>query len=322
MTVKAAGQSLILGLALAMATSAGAQTSPDTLRLVAEAQAFARESGDAVWPGFGDAPFGILIVEADRELLACRAPAPSGFTPLGTDPATGCETFIRGRSGLSDALLAAMPIFGPPSTIVVGSPASTGRSPAGWTRTLLHEHFHQWQAALPGYYARVDALDLKGGDESGMWMLNFPFPYDDADVVVAHRAAALALVETITARGRPEFTSRLSTYLEKRAAFAAAAGEREWRYAELQLWQEGVARWTEIELGLRYPDPAVQAAARSLQQQTLGELALPDLKSAQRTFAYPFGAGEAMVLEACNPDWREGYRDTLALGALLQVCAT
>jgi len=298
-----------------------AQSTAEILTRVAAAQRFASEVGDTIWPGYGDAPFGVLLLEQDREVLACRSSPPSQFSPLGVDPATRCETFSRARSGMPETIEAAMPIFGPPSTIVVGTPASVGRGLGGWTHTLLHEHFHQWQSALPGYYAGVDALDLKNGDETGMWMLNFPFPYDAPDALAAHSAASLALAEAIAARGRPNFAERLTIYFERRAQFANAVGAQNWRYAELQLWQEGVARWSEIELGLRYPDPEVHASAQALQERTLAQLASPDLSASQRTFAYSFGAGEAMILEACNPTWRAEYPTVLALGPLLERCA-
>ena len=145
--------------------------------------------------------------------------------------------------------LAAMPLFGPPSTIVMGTPASTGLTGPRWRSTVLHEHVHQWQAALPDYYARVAALDLAGGDETGMWMLEFRFPLCRSGgrrrprrrVARARRRSGRARHAGLLARGWP-IISRL------RRAFAAAAGARNWRYFEFQLWQEGVARWTEIAI--------------------------------------------------------------------------
>lgn len=299
-----------------------AQDTGSLMGRVAQARTFANEAGEAIWPGLGAAPFGILLIEADREVLVCQTPAPSGFVPMGLDPTTGCEIFTRPRSGMSDGLLAAMPLFGPPSTIVVGSPESTGLGAAAWTRTLIHEHFHQWQSALPEYFTRVDALDLKGGDESGMWMLNFPFPYEQPAVVSAHRTASLALSDAVAAREGPEFETRLALYLKARSAFRASVGDRNWRYAEFQLWQEGVARWTEIVLGLQYRDPEVRAAAEDLRRRTLAELKSPDLGAQGRIFAYAHGAAEAMLLERCDPTWRTRYPGTLSLAPLLEQCIT
>lgn len=284
---------------------------------LAEVRKFADAEGERLWSGYGSAPFEFLLVEAKQESLLCRSSAPAGFHPAGQDPATGCDRFIRPRSSLPDHLLAAMPLFGPPPTIVMGTPQSTGRTPAGWLRTILHEHFHQWQFSLPDYFARIDALDLKGGDETGMWALNFAFPYDRADVVAAQAAASLALAEAVAARGTKEFYGKFDAYLTARRTLARTASERNWRYAEFQLWQEGVARWTEIALGKAYPDSEVAKGAAALEERTLAELKKPAIADQKREFVYAYGAAEAMLLEACGAKWRKRYPAVLSLGPLL-----
>jgi hypothetical protein len=286
---------------------------------IAQIRAYARGKGERLWPGFGAAPFGLLLIEADVETLLCQPGTPAGFAPSGRDKATGCPRQTRARSGLPPGLLAAMPLFGPPSTIVMGTPAATGRSEADWLRTILHEHFHQWQSAFPGYYDRVGALDLSGGDQSGMWMLNFAFPYGDAGAGEAFALSSRALTDALAARGTARFLPAFDRYLAARRAFSHGVGERNWRYLELQLWQEGVARWTEIELGRAYPDAAVRASARDLEAATLNQLRAPDLKGQGREIAYPLGAGEAMLLQACGPAWRKAYPRVLAVGPLLEA---
>lgn len=211
-----------------------------------------------------------------------------------------------------------MPLFGPPSTIVMGTPAATRLDAGGWTRTVLHEHFHQWTASLPRFYDRVAALDLAGGDKTGMWMLNYPFPYTDAAVAAAHADAARALTDALDARGTPGFVPAARRYRDARRAFAEAVGATHWRYAEFQLWHEGVARWTEIVLGERFADRETKVSAAALRAATLRQLKSPDLAKSARTFAYAYGAGEAMLLEACDPSWRKRYPELLALGPLIE----
>ena len=46
----------------------------------------------------------------------------------------------------------------------------------------MHEHFHQLQWAQPEYLKAIDDLGLSKGDATGMWMLNYPFPYDDPEI--------------------------------------------------------------------------------------------------------------------------------------------
>jgi hypothetical protein len=307
--------------ALAAAPLAAQTAHPSVGESIAQVRSFAKSTGDKLWPGSGTAPFDFLLVTADQEQLLCRASMPAGFKPAGMDAASHCARYVRPRSGLPDTLLAAMPIFGPPSTIVMGSPQATGRSDSDWTRTILHEHFHQWQDALPNLYPRIAALDLSGGDQTGMWMLKYPFPYSAPATVSAFGTASHALAAALDARGKPGFRAALRDYLAERAKLAQAAGEKNWRYAEFQLWKEGVARWTEIELGKRYPDPAVRASARRLEQQSRAWLDKPDLAGSGREFVYPYGAAEAMLLDACGPAWRRSYPTQLALGPLLKAAS-
>lgn len=270
-----------------------------------------------MWPGYGAAPFDFLLVEAKQETLLCRTTVPEGFKAAGHDRDAGCPRYVRARTTLSDKLLSAMPLFGPPPTIVMGTPETTGRTPASWLRTILHEHFHQWQFSLPEYFARIDALDIKGGDETGMWALNYPFPYARANVVAAQAAASNALADAVAARDTAEFKPKLDTYIAKRSEFRLTVNEADWRYIEFQLWQEGVARWTEIQLGKTYPDEAVAKSAAILEERTLKALREPDLAGQGREFVYAYGAAEAMLLAACGPKWRERYPAALELGSLL-----
>jgi hypothetical protein len=286
---------------------------------LAQARGFAGSVDGLVWPGYGTAPFGFLLLEKEGETLLCQPGKPGGFTAAGTDAATGCARWTRARSGLPDGMLAAMPLLGPPSTIVMGTPAATGRSRGYWLRTILHEHFHQWQTSLPDYYARVGALGLAHGDETGMWMLNFPFPYDREAAGAAYATASFALADALARRGSPGFPAAFDRYAAARRRFAKSVSAEEWRYLDFQLWQEGTARWTEIQLGKIYPDARVREAAQGLENATLDELRKPDLKRQGRELAYPFGSAEAMLMSACGTAWRDAYPKVLGHDTLLPI---
>jgi hypothetical protein len=309
---------MFLAAALLSSTSEPTTTEANVGSDLAQVRAFSNNEGERLWPGYGSAPFGFLLIGDKQEELICRDLVPSGFEPAGVEPETRCPRFIRPRSGFPDTLLAAMPVFGPPAVIVMGTPKSTGRTEAGWARTILHEHFHQWQYALPTYFDRTKALDLHGGDETGMWVLAFAFPYEDPSVIAAFDKASLALGDAVAARRTARFHAELGRYLAARKALATEAGARNWRYFEFQLWQEGVARWTEIQLGKAYPRADVRESAAKLEEQTLKELTSPDLPGKKREVVYAYGAAEAMLLEACGRHWRSEYRSLLSLGTLLE----
>src|SRR5438034_11047833 len=92
---------------------------------------------------------------------------------------------VRSRQ-FSTNLLATFPAFGPPSVIVVGEPANTtSKTSTPWLITLMHEHFHQLQDSQPGLDEAITKLGLSHGDMTGMWMLNYPFPYDNQEVVAS-----------------------------------------------------------------------------------------------------------------------------------------
>ncbi len=55
------------------------------------------------------------------------------------------------------------------------------------------------------------------------------------------------------------------------------------------------------------------------EQATLDELKNPKLGERKREAVYAFGTGEAMLLQACWPEWRSAYPTQLALGPLLQT---
>lgn len=290
---------------------AGAGLPPTVSEDIAQTRSVAR-SGDAVWPGFSSAPFSLLYVTPDAEYLLCDDRTPGGFSDIGQDAATGCTVRQGPSTWRRPALLAAMPIFGPGEVIVMGSPEATGLSRAGWRRTILHEHVHQWQGNLPDYYARTAALDLSDGDESGMWMLNFPFPYQEPQVAAAYRAAADALLAALAAPEQ-ELGEATRHYLDRRAQFAAAVGERNWRYFDFQLWKEGVARWSEIEVARRAGgDWSAEAEAYWAEQMAI--LRSRGLTDMGRVSVYAYGAAEAALLERVDPDWRGCYRVTLQMG--------
>lgn len=293
-----------------IAAPAWASVPAEVVEGLAEVRRVARH-GDSLWPGFSAAPFGFLLVEKDGETLICDDRVPGGFTIGGRIGRLGCATATGPSSWRQPSLLAAMPVFGPGEIIVMGTPSTTGQDPGLWRRTILHEHFHQWQGTLPDIYERIDRLGLANSDKTGMWMLNYPFPYERPDVGKAYLAAAHALIAALRSDSA-KLRVKVRNYLVARSAFEASVRDADWRYYDFQLWKEGVARWTELEIARRAGGNWA-ARANVDWAKLLSELSQSELARKKRSSVYAFGAAEAALLERVDPDWRGCYRAVLGL---------
>src|SRR5690606_32251335 len=150
------------------------------------------------------------------------------------------------------------------------------------------------------------------------WMLNYPFPYKDENFNAALSRATHELHEAITQHDTSS-QEHVSVYLKARQELEASVPANDWKYLELQLWAEGVARWTEIEIAMRSSDHKVAESGDSLKQRTISSLLALDATKSGREIAYPYGAGEAMLLDRCNPTWRQDYSAVMSLGALVKA---
>jgi len=259
------------------------------------------------------APFAILLLTEERDFLMGH-PYPSyDFESEGIDPILGVEVFSRPRTeAWSLQFLATFPAVNGLSTVVVGTAEATGRSSTAWVVTLLHEHFHQIQYAQPDYQDNVAALDLDGGDTSGMWMLNYPFPYDEPGIASSIGQLADVMLNTEAT------TTDIAQVLRSLKQGLPAP---DYRYLTFQFWQEGTARYMEhlvSRMAAQTYEPtkafhalndAVSYAdhARELDAQLRSELKSLDVASQGRFVMYPLGAMIGMVLQREDPDWMSGY---------------
>jgi hypothetical protein len=323
-------QGLLIGCALALsvfsiAHSATAQDRPrlpetDRVRL-AEAFRLGEAVGKSVWKNWDSAPLAVLLITREHEFLI-RHPRPTkDFTLVGYDSLLKSEVYFRKRTHAID-LLATFPAVGGVSTIVVGQAENTHKKTSTpWVVTVLHEHFHQLQSSQPNYYADVNGLNLARGDQSGMWMLNFAFPYNDARVKEQYSVLSKLLLESLRARTKADLRKKVRAYLEARRVFQNSLSADDYKYFSFQLWQEGVARYTEYRVadlaGRRYRPSRefrklkdyqpFKAVAREIMNGILKELFPPRLSEYQRVAFYSFGATEALLLDRFNPRWSSHY---------------
>lgn len=295
-----------------------ASSGPELIDLVRLAEAFrlADAVQGKVWPGLEAAPFPVLLVAADREFLVRAARAPDGFESAGYSGVLRAEIWNRARS-FDPGLLATFPAFGPPPVIVIGRAGATGKASTDWILTVLHEHFHQHQMSDPEYYAQVDALDLSGGDQSGRWMLNYPFPYQSEEIAGSFAALSRELAGLLASPSPPQ----RRRFWRKYAKFLGRLSDRDRRYLSLQVWQEGVARYVELraaEAAAAAHTPTIEfralpdfqefaAVAARMRDDILAQLRSPDLSKGQRVSLYAFGAGLALLLDQEGDAWKGRY---------------
>ena len=291
-------RSIVLSLFLALPAVLRAQQVPpaDSALVVAAAQLEAA-IGDKVWPGWSAAPSQVLLVEDSAEF----------FFP---SPADGAVKWKRPRV-FPPTFLATFPAVGGVPTTVVGSPAATRTPGDRWVLTLLHEHFHQLQYTRPDYYDRVKALDLARGDTTGMWALNYPFPYDSAPIQRAVKRWADALHAALDATPGP--ADRVAQAVRAKASLDSLLAPDDRKYLNFQLWQEGVPRWIELAAA-REGHRAGMIADSSLAWQEhrfLDDLTKVDLGQDHRVVVYALGAAMAELLDREGKGWRGGYFDRM-----------
>ncbi|HEY5800359.1 MAG TPA: hypothetical protein VIT92_09060 [Burkholderiaceae bacterium] len=299
---------------------------------IAEAYAISQQLDEAIWPGWNAAPFAILLVTPEHEFLIRHPRPPTGFDAAGHDALLASDIHVRKRT-FPLHLLATMGYGGIP-TVVIGQAENTyKKTSAPWVVTLLHEHLHQLQQSQPDYHAAIDALALDGGDKTGMWMLNFPMPYAEPAFQSKFDATAAQLLRALQAADLAALKRETDAYLLARTSLLAMLSPAERRYFALQVWQEGYANYTETRIAQLLssdytPSPAFRqladyqpfsALATMLSAAVLRQLGRLDSASRQREAFYPFGAGEAMLLDRIRPEWRSRYlRDKLDTATYFQ----
>lgn len=316
--------SLVLAvLVLLASTNVSAQVRVidiDRVRL-AEAFRLSDTMGNQLWAGWDKAPFAVLLVTPYYEFLV-RHPTPSSdFVLINYDPLLKSNVYYRKRTQPQN-LLATFPLVGGIPTIVIGQAENTAKKTSTpWVVTILHEHFHQLQYSGAHYYDEVNALNLSRGDQTGMWMLNYPFPYDWHEMQELFSRLGHSLANVLQAETKSDFSAGLVTYLKQRREVENVLSPDDFRYLSFQMWQEGIARYTEYRIaklaaGSYKPGKEFQKlkdyrpfsdVAEDIRIGILSELTADNLAESKRVIFYSLGAGEGLLLDRVNPRWRQRY---------------
>lgn len=311
---------LLLSVVSGQAQQKPSLAQTDRIRL-AEVFSLGEAIGNRLWKDWNKAPFAVLLVTPEYEFLI-RHPKPTGdFTLIGRDSLLNSDVYFRKRQFQID-FQATFPAVGGISTIVVGQAENTAsKTSTPWVVTVMHEHFHQLQDSQPSFYEQVSALNLAHGDQSGMWMLNYKFPYDGYEVRQQFFVMSRLLADAIKSKESADFSANLSAYLTAREQLKEMLNADDYKYLSFQLWKEGIARYTEYHVAkmaatgykptkafLALKDfSSYQNVEDQVMNRILNELSTLELEKSKRVSFYAMGAGEGLSLDRVSPHWRDRY---------------
>jgi hypothetical protein len=315
----------LITMAAVCAVPPAAQSTPrvsetDRVR-IREAYHLATELGDRIWPAWHEAPFALLLVTPDFEYLIHHSNPSADFTKMEVDTLLGGPVYFRKRV-FNTGMQATFPGVNGVNTMVIGQAELTSdKTSTRWVLTVLHEHFHQLVYSSAGYYADVAKLGLAHGDDTGMWMLNYPFPYDSLRVQQKFTAMTHALLDALAQIDQPALMKKTAIFLRAQHDFRESVPAEASKYFDFQLWQEGVARYTEVMVGdlaakAYTPTPEFSAlpdftgygaVANAVRDKIMNDLGSLSLAKSRREVVYSVGAAEAFLLDRVKPAWKREY---------------
>jgi hypothetical protein len=286
---------------------------------IREAINISNRFGDSIWQGINKVPFVVLLITDSVDFLI-NHPYPSDDFKISEDEDLLKTKILYRKRQFSKILLATFPAVNGVNCVVVGTPENTGKNSTDWIITLLHEHFHQYQYTQKDYYESVAALDLAGGDETGMWQLNYPFPYDSLPVSDQYLNYTRALSKAVSAIHTNDFKKSVDEFSAQRKKLMGLLKAADYRYISFQLWQEGIARYTEykfLELLDNYK-PAIEVSQlpdfisfkkfkEGFMRSNLSSVTTLKLEKEKRICFYDIGLAEGILLDRLNPQWRMEY---------------
>lgn len=299
------------------------QTNPkmryeDKIR-IREAITISEQTGDKIWKGINEVPFVVLLVTDSVEFLI-HHPYPSDDFKLSEDDSIlKTKIFYRSRQ-FPQWFLATFPAVNGVTCIVVGTSENTNKNSTDWTITLLHEHFHQYEYTYPDYFKSVEKLELSGGDQTGMWQLNYAFPYDSSIVIEQYKKYVAALSKALSNIDKNSFKKDFKNYSAERNKFKALLKPADYRYFSFQIWQEGIARYTEYkilqELNTYQPSTEMTALTdfvpftkykNEFNTREKNSLLSAKLDVDKRVCFYAIGFAEGLLLDKVNSKWHEKF---------------
>lgn len=290
----------------------------DKLR-IKEAFTLSMKFGNKIWRHWNEVPFTVLFVTDSNEYLI-NHPKPTGdFKYADYDSTLKTKIYKRPRV-FQKSFLATFPAINGENTIVMGTPENTGRTSIAWVITFLHEYMHKIQYSDEDYASDVNLLDLAGGDSTGMWMLNYPFHYDNPEVAKQFSILTAAAKDAAFC-SNDDFNDKFKVYFKERKKLKSLLNEKDYKYFSFQIWQEGLAMHNELKFLKVISDAGyVSNELTSLKDYVTYEeqyhkmlnnlketAASLELNKSQRVSFYYLGALEGLILDRISYNWRDLY---------------
>ncbi|WP_439504458.1 hypothetical protein [Sediminibacterium sp.] len=286
---------------------------------IREAINISNQFGEEIWKGINQVPFVVLLIEDSVEYLINHPYPSNDFKLSENDSILKTKIFYRPRK-FPDWYLATFPAVNGVNCIVVGTPEKTNKSSTAWIVTLLHEHFHQYEYTYPDYYRSVDKLELSGGDQSGMWQLNYAFPYDSSIIIEQYKKYIAALSKSFSSIDNRSFKKDFKIYISERNKFRQLLKPADYRYFSFQVWQEGIARYSEYkflqELDNYQPSKDIIQLPDFISfKEYKSEFIIREKNGLEklkvnidkRICFYAVGFVEGILLDKLNPEWHDRF---------------
>lgn len=285
---------------------------------IREAISISDKYGEAIWTGINRIPFTVMLVTDSVEFLINHPLPSSDFALLEWDSLLKTKIYYRPRE-FDQHILATFPAVNSKDCVVVGTPENANKNSAEWIIILLHEHFHQYEYAYPDYYKAVNGLGLTNSSQSS-WMLDYPFPYDSSAINQQFKKYMKSLSKALTSIGTAQFASAFEEYKLERKRAQELLKASDYRYFSFQIWQEGIARYTEYKFleslidyspfqeTLQLADfSSFSTMKNDFYKSQIHNLETFSLMQNRRLCFYSIGFAEGLLLDYLNPDWRARF---------------
>ncbi len=153
-----------------------------------------------------------------------------------------------------------------------------------------------------------------------MWQLNYAFPYDSSIIIEQYKKYIAALSKSFSSIDNRSFKKDFKIYISERNKFRQLLKPADYRYFSFQVWQEGIARYSEYkflqELDNYQPSKDIIQLPDFISfKEYKSEFIIREkngleklkLNIDKRICFYAVGFAEGILLDKLNPEWHDRF---------------